>query len=258
MAVSEQIKRSLDRLAPADLPQHVAIIMDGNNRWARQRRLPGVAGHKAGVDAVRAVIEACGDLGIGHLTLFAFSSENWQRPPDEVSALMDLFLNVLNRETQRMHKNGIRLQIIGDRSRFSQRLQDKIRHAEEVTAGNSAQVLTVAANYGGRWDVAQACAKVAEQASEGHLSYADIDESVIGQYMCLADLPAPDLCIRTGGEHRISNFMLWQFAYTELYFTDDFWPDFRHDEFALAVLDYARRQRRFGLTGEQVEGKVSC
>lgn len=258
MAVSDETKRSLDRIPPADLPQHIAIIMDGNNRWARKRKLPGVAGHKAGVAAVRAVIEACGDLNIGHLTLFAFSSENWQRPPDEVSALMELFITVLDRETRRMHKNGIRLQIIGDRSRFSQRLQKRMQAAEELTANNSKLVLTVAANYGGRWDIAQACAKVAEQAASGQLAYADINEDVIGKAMNLADLPDPDLCIRTGGEHRISNFLLWQFAYTELYFSDAFWPDFRHDELGLAVLDYTRRQRRFGLTGEQVEGKVSC
>lgn len=258
MAVSEEIKRSLDRIAPVDMPRHVAIIMDGNNRWARMRKLPGVAGHKAGVDSVRAVIEECGDLGIGHLTLFAFSSENWQRPADEVSGLMELFMTVLDRETRRMHKNGIRLQIIGERSRFSRRLQERMQAAEELTAGNTRLVLTVAANYGGRWDIAQACARLAEQAASGEVAYADINEEMVGQHICLSDIPPPDLCIRTGGEHRISNFLLWQFAYTELYFSDAFWPDFRKDEFAAAILDFTRRQRRFGLTGEQVEGKVPC
>ncbi len=240
------------------MPRHVAIIMDGNNRWARQRRLPGVAGHRAGVESVRAVVETCGRQEIPYLTLFAFSSENWQRPPREVSALMDLFLNALEKETARLHENNVRLRIVGDRSRFSAVLRRRMEEAEALTADNDALTLSVAANYGGRWDIAQACAAVAREALSGRLHYAEIDQEVVGRYMSLSDVPPPDLCIRTGGEHRISNFLLWQFAYTELYFTDTYWPDFRKEAMLAALQDYARRQRRFGLTSEQVEGKSTC
>ncbi|RMF16338.1 MAG: di-trans,poly-cis-decaprenylcistransferase [Gammaproteobacteria bacterium] len=237
------------------IPRHVAIIMDGNNRWARQRHLPGVAGHKAGVDAVRDVVETCARAGIEVLTLFAFSSENWRRPKDEVSALMRLFLVALDREVKRLHRNNLRLRIIGDRSAFSQELQERMERAEALTAQNTGMTLVIAANYGGRWDMAQAARQVAEAVARGELSPDRIDESVLHRYTALADLPAPDLMIRTAGELRISNFMLWQLAYAEFYFADVFWPDFRKEEMTRALEAYSRRKRRFGQTDEQVDAR---
>ncbi|SFA64789.1 undecaprenyl diphosphate synthase [Metapseudomonas otitidis] len=230
--------------------------MDGNNRWAKKRLLPGVAGHKAGVDAVRAVIEVCADAGVDVLTLFAFSSENWQRPADEVSALMELFLGALRREARRLNDNGIRLRIIGDRSRFHPELQAAMREAELLTAGHNRFTLQIAANYGGQWDITQAAQRLAREVQAGHLQVDEITPGLLQNCLATGDLPLPDLCIRTGGEHRISNFLLWQLAYAELYFSDLFWPDFKHDAMRKALADFATRQRRFGKTSEQIEAEA--
>ncbi|XQE66156.1 polyprenyl diphosphate synthase [Pseudomonas sp. P3C3] len=242
--------------ASALVPRHVAIIMDGNNRWAKKRLLPGVAGHKAGVDAVRAVIEVCAEAGVEVLTLFAFSSENWQRPAEEVGALMELFLSALRREARKLKENAISLRIIGDRSRFHPELQAAMREAEQQTAGESRFVLQVAANYGGQWDIAQAAQRLAREVQAGHLQPEDITPGLLQGCLATGDLPLPDLCIRTGGEHRISNFLLWQLAYSELYFSDLYWPDFKHEAMRKALADFSKRQRRFGKTSEQVEAEA--
>ncbi|PAU89647.1 di-trans,poly-cis-decaprenylcistransferase [Pseudomonas sp. WN033] len=236
----------------ASTPRHVAIIMDGNNRWARRRLMPGVAGHKAGVEAVKAVIEVCAEAEVEVLTLFAFSSENWQRPADEVGALMELFLGALRREVRKLHENGIRLRIIGDRSRFAPELQLAMRDAEVLTAAGQRMTLVVAANYGGQWDIAQAARQLARRVAAGELNPEMIDERAVEQGLSTADWPLPDLCIRTGGERRISNFLLWQLAYAELYFSDLYWPDFKHEAMREALADFACRQRRFGKTSEQI------
>lgn len=242
--------------ASALVPRHVAIIMDGNNRWAKKRLLPGVAGHKAGVDAVRAVIEVCAEAGVEVLTLFAFSSENWQRPAEEVGALMELFLSALRREARKLKENAISLRIIGDRSRFHPELQAAMREAGQQTAGESRFVLQVAANYGGQWDIAQAAQRLAREVQAGHLQPEDITPGLLQGCLATGDLPLPDLCIRTGGEHRISNFLLWQLAYSELYFSDLYWPDFKHEAMRKALADFSKRQRRFGKTSEQVEAEA--
>lgn len=241
-----------DITGSAAVPRHVAVIMDGNNRWARKRLLPGVAGHKAGVNAVRAVIEVCAESGVEVLTLFAFSSENWQRPADEVGALMDLFLGALRREVRKLAENDIRLRIIGERSRFSPELQQAMAEAEALTAGGQRMTLVVAANYGGQWDIAQAARTLAQQVADGQLLPAQVDSEQLQAQLSTAEWPLPDLCIRTGGERRISNFLLWQLAYAELYFSELFWPDFRHAAMREALADYAGRQRRFGKTSEQI------
>ncbi|BCD84336.1 ditrans,polycis-undecaprenyl-diphosphate synthase ((2E,6E)-farnesyl-diphosphate specific) [Pseudomonas solani] len=242
-------------VSPA-IPRHVAIIMDGNNRWAKKRLLPGVAGHKAGVDAVRAVIEVCAEAGVEVLTLFAFSSENWQRPAEEVGALMELFLSALRREARRLNDNQIRLRIIGDRSRFHPELQAAMREAELLTAGEHRFTLQIAANYGGQWDITQAAQRLAREVQAGHLQVDEITPGLLQNCLATGDLPLPDLCIRTGGEHRISNFLLWQLAYAELYFSDLFWPDFKHEAMRKALADFAMRQRRFGKTSEQIEAEA--
>jgi undecaprenyl diphosphate synthase len=236
----------------ASMPRHVAIIMDGNGRWAQQRRLPRAVGHQEGVKAVRKTVDFCAKNGVEVLTLFAFSSENWRRPAEEVAVLMELFIITLQRETPKLHENGIRLRFIGDRTPFSQKLQNKIAEAERTTVQNSAMTLIVAANYGGKWDITHAARQLAGKVAAGDMAAADIDEAALQQYLATADVPEPDLFIRTGGEMRISNFLLWQLAYTELYFTRVLWPDF--DELALseAIRDYQGRQRRFGHTGEQM------
>jgi undecaprenyl diphosphate synthase len=231
----------------------VAIIMDGNGRWARARRLPRTAGHKRGVDATREIVEACVKRGVGVLTLFAFSSENWRRPQAEVSTLMELFFSTLRREARQLAENGVRLRFIGDRGAFSQRLQEQIRHAEALTEHETTMGLNIAANYGGRWDITQAVRRLAEEVAAGRIPPQGIGDQAIAARLSTAGMPDPDLFIRTGGEHRISNFLLWQLAYTELYFTDTLWPDFDAAALDLAFQDYARRQRRFGRTGEQVE-----
>jgi undecaprenyl diphosphate synthase len=235
------------------VPRHVAIIMDGNNRWAKKRLLPGVAGHKAGVDAVRAVIEVCVESGVEVLTLFAFSSENWQRPAEEVGALMELFLGALRREARKLSQNGIRLRIIGDRSRFHPELQAAMAEAEALTS-EGRFLLQVAANYGGQWDITQAARQLAERVQAGQLQVEQIDAAMLEGCLSTAGQPLPDLCIRTGGEHRISNFLLWQLAYSELYFSDLYWPDFKHEAMRKALANFATRQRRFGKTGDQVAG----
>lgn len=210
-------------------------------------------GHRAGVEAVRGIVEACGKGGIEVLTLFAFSSENWRRPKKEVGLLMELFLTALKREVGKLHKNNVRLRIIGDRTAFEPRLQERIAAAEALTADNDGLEVVVAVNYGGRWDICEAARAVARQVAAGELSPEEIDEGRLHEHLCLADLPEPDLFIRTGGEQRVSNFLLWQLAYTEFYFTDVLWPDFSAEEFGKALASFTRRQRRFGRTGEQVE-----
>lgn len=243
------------------MPRHVAIIMDGNNRWAKKRLLPGVAGHKAGVDAVRSVIEVCIEEGVEVLSLFAFSSENWRRPLEEVNALMELFLLVLRRETARLQKNGIRLKIIGDVAGLHPRLQKAICEAEADTAKGQRLLLQVAANYGGQWDIAQASRQLATQVAAGHLRPEDITPERLASQLSTAGTLVPDLCIRTGGEQRISNFMLWQLAYAELYFSPLFWPDFQHQAMREALLDFTNRKRRFGKTDEQIaaeQGSGKC
>ncbi|WP_111412880.1 polyprenyl diphosphate synthase [Halomonas lactosivorans] len=238
-----------------DLPRHVAIIMDGNNRWARARGLSGIRGHRAGVEAVRAVIRRAAERGIQTLTLFAFSSENWRRPEAEVRALMELFLIALKREVRKLHDNGIRLSVIGDRSAFSSSIQKYIVRAEELTRDNTGLHLVVAANYGGRWDIVAAARQLAERVAKHELDPAAIDEHAFQQALCLGDEAPIDLCIRTSGEQRISNFLLWQMAYAELYFTPLLWPDFDGHAFDMAIDDFCRRQRRFGMTDEQIEAK---
>jgi undecaprenyl diphosphate synthase len=235
------------------LPRHVAIIMDGNGRWAKQRYLPRTAGHRAGVKAVRKSVEHCVARGVRALTLFAFSSENWRRPQQEVSLLMDLFLATLDRETEKLHQNEVRLRVIGNRAAFSTQLQEKIAASERLTEGNERMDLVIAANYGGRWDIVDAVREMAGQIERGELQSTAISEELLGSRLSMADLPEPDLFIRTGGEQRISNFLLWQLAYTELFFTPTLWPDFDENLLDQAFADFANRQRRFGYTGEQVE-----
>ena len=235
------------------LPRHVAIIMDGNGRWAKKRMLPRIAGHRAGVETVRQVVKACAEKGIEVLTLFAFSSENWRRPAKEVSLLMELFLSALQRESKRLHGNNVRLRIIGELSAFAPRLQEEVAKAEELSRDNTGLTLVIAANYGGRWDVVQAARRLGEQIETGRLQASDITTDLFESQLVLHGLPEPDLFIRTGGEQRISNFLLWHLAYTELYFTDTLWPDFNAQAFEDALVSYAGRQRRFGRTGDQVE-----
>jgi undecaprenyl diphosphate synthase len=235
------------------VPRHVAIIMDGNGRWATKRLLPRVAGHVKGVEAVRGVVEACVERGVEYLTLFAFSSENWRRPAEEVSLLMRLFVTALEREVAKMHANNIRLKVVGDLSRFDPKLQEMIANAERRTAGNSRLTVSVCANYGGRWDIMQATGKMV-QANPGATEFT---EDMLAPHLAMAYAPEPDLFIRTGGEERISNFLLWQLAYSELYFTDTFWPDFTPEALDAAIRSYQERERRFGQTGAQVANKTN-
>lgn len=237
----------------ASLPRHVAIIMDGNGRWAQKRKLPRVAGHRSGVDTVRRVVRVCAQEGVEVLTLFAFSSENWRRPKREVNLLMELFVRALQQEVASLNKNNVRLRVIGERSALPEKLQRLIASAEETTANNTGLTLVIASNYGGHWDILQATKKLAQDALEGKIQPDQITADDLAANISLADLPEPDLFIRTGGEKRISNFLLWQLAYTELFFTDVLWPDFSEADFQSALLSFAGRQRRFGQTGEQVE-----
>lgn len=230
------------------VPRHVAIIMDGNGRWATRRFLPRVAGHKKGVEAVRDMVEACVERGIEYLTLFAFSSENWRRPAEEVSLLMRLFMTALEREVAKLHVNGVRLKIVGDLSRFDAKLQELIASAERRTVNNTRLTLTICANYGGRWDIMQAVGKM----MSANPGVTDFSEDQLAQHLSMAYAPEPDLFIRTGGEERISNFLLWQLAYTEFYFTETFWPDFDGKALDLAIDSYQQRERRFGRTSEQL------
>jgi len=235
------------------LPRHIAIIMDGNGRWARARMLPRYVGHREGVKSVRRAVEACLEKNIKALTLFAFSSENWRRPGEEVSLIMDLFVHALKKEVVALNRNGVRLRFIGDRTAFSDNLCALIAAAEEETSGNSDLDLVIAANYGGQWDITRAVQELAGRLATGELQPQDITPEVLAAEICLSDLAPPDLFIRTGGEQRISNFLLWQLAYTELYFTNVLWPAFDEQQLDEALLWYANRQRRFGRTGEQVE-----
>lgn len=228
------------------VPRHIAIIMDGNGRWAKKRFLPRVAGHKRGLDAVRDTVKACSELGVEYLTLFAFSTENWRRPEEEVNFLMELFFVTLEREVERLHRNNIRLKVIGARHRLSQAIVERIDAAENLTAANSGLTLTIAADYGGRWDVLQAVNRLLASGAT-HISEADIAAGLSTAYA-----PEPDLFIRTGGEQRISNFLLWQLAYSELYFTDLLWPDFGAEALSAALDSFAARERRFGRTSEQL------
>jgi len=236
------------------LPEHIAIVMDGNGRWAEARGEPRTFGHRAGIEPVRVTIRECSRLGIGALTLFAFSSENWRRPETEVSTLMAIFMDALDREVEELHANQVQLRVIGNRQRLSVRLQQRIAEAEALTADNTGLKLQVAVSYGGRWDVLEAARRLAEQAASGALRPSEIDEERFARELQLADLPDPDLFIRTGGDHRISNFLLWNIAYAELFFTDTLWPDFGVAELAEAIEDFSQRERRFGLTGKQVRG----
>jgi undecaprenyl diphosphate synthase len=230
------------------VPRHIAIIMDGNGRWATRRFLPRVAGHVKGVEAVRGIVEACVERGVEYLTLFAFSSENWRRPAEEVSLLMKLFVTALEREVAKMHANDIRLKVVGDLSRFDPKLQQMIADAERRTANNKRLTVTICANYGGRWDIMQATAKMIA-ANPG---VSEFTEEMLAPHLSMAYAPEPDLFIRTGGEERISNFLLWQLAYSEFYFTDTFWPDFDGAALDQAIASYRQRERRFGRTSEQV------
>lgn len=235
-------------------PRHIAIIMDGNNRWAKNRGLGGGAGHRAGAEAARDVVFSCIDRKIEFLTLFAFSSENWLRPNKEVKGLMALFLGVLRRhEINLMHERNVRLQFIGNRDSFAPRLLRNMIEVEKLTQHNTGTVVTVAADYGGRWDIAQAAQKLALQVQAGQITPQDINVDLMQQAICLGDAPAPDLCIRTGGERRVSNFLLWQMAYSELYFTDCFWPDFNDEQLQLALDDFSKRTRRYGGHSESDE-----
>ena len=245
---------SIDAVPSADyLPQHIAVIMDGNGRWAKAKGKARVFGHKAGVEAVRKTVSTANRLGIKVVTLFAFSSENWRRPEDEVSLLMELFMTVLGREVKRLHKNNIRLCIIGDKSRFSARLQKKIAAAELLTEGNTGLVLNVAANYGGQWDILQATKQMMQRVIDQQLDIESLTEQDLAQGLVTQGLPDVDLLIRTSGECRISNFMLWQMAYAELYFTEQHWPDFDEESLVNAVAWFVNRERRFGCTGEQIQ-----
>jgi undecaprenyl diphosphate synthase len=235
-----------------DLPQHVAIIMDGNGRWARSRGMPRVAGHRASVKVVRKIVEECAERGVRHLTLFAFSSENWRRPADEVGMLMGLFLDALVREVADLHRNQVRLRFIGDRESLGPELKKRMLDAEDLTAANSGLGLMVAVAYGGRWDITQACRSLAADAASGKIAAAEIAEEHIAARLALAGIPDPDLLIRTGGEQRISNFLLWNLAYTELYFSDALWPEFSPAHLQAALEYFAQRERRFGKTSAQV------
>jgi undecaprenyl diphosphate synthase len=240
--------------APGRIPRHLAVIMDGNGRWAQQRHRPRAIGHRAGARAVNLCIDFCLDKGIEALTLFAFSSENWGRPEDEVGALMKLFMNALDREVAELHRRGVRIAFIGDRERFAAPIRARMDQAESQTAGNARLALSIAASYGGRQDIAAAARSLAQDVAAGRLDPARIDEALFGSRVALAGLPPPDLFIRTGGDFRISNFLLWQLAYTELWFTETLWPALDAATLQRALDDYASRERRFGLTGAQVSG----
>lgn len=238
-------------------PRHLAIIMDGNGRWAQQRHRPRTIGHRAGARAVNICVDFCLGAGIEALTLFAFSSENWQRPADEVSALMQLFLRALEREVEELHRRNVQLRFIGDRSGFPEAVRAHMMQAERLTASNGALILTIAAGYGGRWDITQAARSLAAQVAAGALSADGISEADVAAALCLSDLPEPDLFIRTGGDQRVSNFLLWQLAYTELWFTPVLWPDLDHTLLQRAIDDFSSRERRFGLTSDQLSHGAS-
>ena len=234
------------------VPEHIAIVMDGNGRWAKKRNRPRSFGHQAGLKALRAIIEQCVRLDVGTLTVFAFSSENWNRPEGEISRLMELFLRALGKEARELHDNDICLRFVGDKTAFKAVIQQKMTEAENLTANNTRLIVNIAVNYGGRWDITQAVKKMATAVTDGELSATDIDEQHFANFLALANSPDPDLFIRTGGEMRISNFLLWQSAYTEFYFTDVLWPEFDAQALDDAVTAFQSRERRFGRTGEQM------
>ncbi len=240
------------------IPAHICIIMDGNGRWATKRLMPRSYGHKKGVETTRSAVEYFAKAGVKHLTLFAFSSENWNRPVDEVNTLMELFLTSLKKNTDELNDKGIRIRFIGDRSAFSQKLRDQISSTESQTQNNQTLNLNIAANYGGQWDIINALQIITAKLENGELDSENIDQSLFESQLSLADTPEPDLFIRTGGEQRISNFLIWQLAYTELFFTDVLWPDFTTREMQAALDEYARRQRRYGKTGDQIVGEMQC
>lgn len=242
-----------DAITQQSLPRHVAIIMDGNGRWAQAKGKPRVFGHKKGVESVRNAVKFCRQLNIESLTLFAFSSENWRRPEQEVSTLMELFMFVLTNEVKKLDKNNVKLKVIGDISRFSEKLQKSVANAEQMTMDNTGLTLNIAANYGGQWDIVNAAKQLAKQVENGEIAADDIDETKLSQYISMQEQAPLDLLIRTGGDLRISNFLLWQAAYAELYFTDTLWPDFNEQAFADAIACYVSRERRFGCTGEQIK-----
>ncbi|MBF0471790.1 MAG: isoprenyl transferase [Gammaproteobacteria bacterium] len=244
-------------MTPSKIPRHIAIIMDGNGRWAKKRLLPRFAGHQQGMESVRKVVKKCIEDGVEVLTLFAFSSENWKRPAEEVGLLMKLFVGALDREVRKLHKNGVSLRIVGDITAFPDELQQRIVAAEKMTADNRRLYLNIAANYGGRWDIVEATKKLAYRVKHGSLGVEEITSELLAQELVMADLPEPDLFIRTGGEERISNFLLWQLAYCELYFTQQLWPEFDESSLQQAIDSFGSRQRRFGMTGEQVEDSAS-
>ena len=245
-APSLKLVRAVTPEADSLGPLHLAIVMDGNHRWAKSRRLPGAAGHRAGAKNVKVIAQACADRGVKCLTLFAFSTENWQRPRREVNVLLDLMRGVLNDDIEELNAKGVRLRFIGDRRRFPEDLQQLMDRAERRTAANDRLQLAVAVNYGGRWDIVQAAREMACAVRDGKLAPEAVDEECFASFLSLADLPPPDMCIRTGGDRRISNFLLWDFAYTEFYFTADSWPDFGAEQLARAFADFAARQRRYG------------
>ena len=247
-----EITDSANAASLQHMPRHVAIVMDGNGRWANKRHLPRAAGHKAGVGATRKIVESCAKKNIEALTIFAFSSENWNRPESEVSALMSLFISTIMAEVRKLNKKNVCVKFIGERTRFSEKLQNSINESEQLTRNNTGLHLNIAANYGGRWDVINACRQIVEEVKNNKTTIDDIDEDRFNSFMSLSELPAPDLLIRTGGEQRISNFLIWQLAYSELYFVDTLWPDFSDEDLDAALDWYAGRQRRFGKTGQQL------
>ena len=240
------------------VPGHIAIVMDGNGRWAKKRKRPRSVGHQAGLKALRKTIRHCVRLGVGTLTVFAFSSENWNRPAGEVSRLMEIFLKALDKEVQELHENGVCIRFIGDLTAFKPAIRTRMTAAQSLTAGNDRLVANVAVNYGGRWDITQAAKRLAGAVVEGFVSLEEINENQLGHYMALAESPDPDLLIRTGGEMRMSNFLLWQSAYTELYFTPVLWPDFDETSLDEAVTAFRARERRYGRTGEQVQDTINA
>ncbi len=247
--IQEELKRS------GEIPTHIAIIMDGNGRWAKRRGLPRVAGHREGVKSVRDVVEACAQLGVKYLTLFAFSTENWRRPKEEIDTLMKLLIRTLRSETEKLHKNDIKLMAIGDIDSLPKEVRQELREAMEKTKNNKRMVLNLALSYSGRWEIIEAVKEIAKDVKRGKIKVEEIDDKLFSSYLNTAGIPDPDLLIRTSGELRISNFLLWQIAYTELYITDCLWPDFRRKHLYEAIRDYQRRERRFGMISEQIKKK---
>jgi undecaprenyl diphosphate synthase len=247
--IQEELKRS------GEIPTHIAIIMDGNGRWAKRRGLPRVAGHREGVKSVRDVVEACAQLGVKYLTLFAFSTENWRRPKEEIDTLMKLLIKTLRSETEKLHKNDIKLMAIGDIDSLPKEVRQELKEAMERTKNNKRMVLNLALSYSGRWEIIEAVKEIARDVKKGKVKIEEIDDKLFSNYLKTAGIPDPDLLIRTSGELRISNFLLWQIAYTELYITDCLWPDFRRKHLYEAIRDYQRRERRFGMTSEQIKKK---